>query len=270
MANRSTVLMLLFLSCLVACGTGFRLVRTKGNRSSRTNLSSDLVGNSTKVSCPTGKQVLALPGFRRWCGDCPKCDCGPYPHCRKITDGKNGPLCTKPLDDGGECYLAAYPSGAIGGWQGLNFLTGKHTYSATHGTSKSNAAQKTGLWSSEVTSTVTAGVEVSPGILGAGGKFTAEASLSAGLRAELSHSYSKEWTMNKEETYTIEFPEDKGFLWQWVIQIKTNDGKYLQSKTRDYAITAGKWEKPRCLPGYGTDAPRYQKCYSKSTTLPAR
>jgi len=162
-----------------------------------------------------------------------------------LTEGKGG--CT--------------PTSATGRWEYQHVLAGSTTDSIMRGTTKTHDEQKTETWSEKVTRTVSEKL----GVEGNGGKV----STSVEIGHEQSNMYASEWAKKEEEKYDITF--DKSYegkvLWQWQITVKDNCGTTVP-KTRDYAITDGAYQQPRCVPGYALDGLAYQKCHDATHTLP--
>lgn len=145
-------------------------------------------------------------------------------------------------------------SSANGDWVPRETIQGETTYSIQHGTSKSHSESKTKEWSQSVTRTVSKGFKFG------------SASVSNEISHSTSKSYSNEWSSNTLASYTVTFKDtDRGKqLWQYIIKIKDDCSHAEQTLTKDWALTAGKWQKPCCPPGYGggghtTD---YQACHS--------
>jgi hypothetical protein len=143
---------------------------------------------------------------------------------------------------------------AKGDWVARETIQGQTEYSIQHGTSKKHAESKTKEWSQSVTTTVTAKFEFG------------SASVSNEIGHKTADSYSNEWSSNSLSSYQVTFKDkdDGKQLWQYVIKIEDDCTHTEQTFTRDYALTAGKWQKPCCPPGYGgqghtTD---YQSCHS--------
>merc|ERR1712151_82272 len=93
---------------------------------------------------------------------------------------------------------------------------------------------------------MTAGV----GFKGVGIEVSVGGELSDSLRQEQATTQAYSWTMNQEEGYELELPPNSGYLWQWHVRTQLENGEVYTSRTRNFALTAGLFEKPRCIPGY--------------------
>merc|ERR1712127_810106 len=145
-------------------------------------------------------------------------------------------------------------SNANGDWIAHEVIQAEVTYTYQHGTAKKHTESKSKEWSQSVTTAVTSKFEFG----------------SVSVSNEIGHktvdSYSNEWSSNSLSSYQVTFKDkdDGKQLWQYVINIKDDCTHTEETFTRDYALTAGKWQKPCCPPGYGgqghtTD---YQSCHS--------
>lgn len=174
------------------------------------------------------------------------------------------------MDMGGSRNLYIHPwhgganqrwhiGGAItvnGRWQARGYVaTGGTKYTAKHGSVKTSSTTRSEEWSTSV------GAEVS-----AGGTFMG-IGLSATLSTEIGHSlsmaHSTEFSMSTEETYEHSFnyvPNQQIYLWQWGYDTDTDGAERVTTKTISFAVTAGLYQRPRCVPGYCTDHPICQQC----------
>jgi len=94
---------------------------------------------------------------------------------------------------------------------------------------------------------------------------TLNAGISSSLGSELSTEFKKTVENSKEEKMSFKMVPTDGarFAWQWTY-LYYEGGVTTPVKTNELAITAGKWEKPKCLPGYAKDPDNgYQVCISE-------
>lgn len=172
-----------------------------------------------------------------------KYSCSPTGGCDQCTAGTVAPPCTA--------------TSADGDWVAHEVIQAQVTYGLQHGTAKSHAESKTQSWSKSVTKTVSGGFSFA--------KVTASKTIGSGT----SQTYSDEWSANTEVSYSVTFPaEDAGLqLWQYVINIEDSCGHTEQTKTTDYALTAGRYQKPCCPAGYGGPGHTidYQVCHAPAT-----
>jgi hypothetical protein len=143
---------------------------------------------------------------------------------------------------------------ASGDWISHEVIQGEVKYTMEHGTAKKHSESKTNEWSKSVTSTV-------------GAKFSfASASVSTKIAHDTSSSYSNEWSSSTTTKYSVTFPNsDSGKqLWQYVININDDCSHNERTMTKDYALTAGRFQKPCCPAGYGAGDHKqdYQACHS--------
>lgn len=136
-----------------------------------------------------------------------------------------------------------------GKWQPLHALQKETEYTFKHGTTKTQSVTKSSEWSSSVTGSV------NKGFFG----------VSATLATKLVSSHEKEWSVSETLSVRQLFEFVKGrqmYLWQWQYEVGTSTAETVMTKTLDYALTAGRWEGPKCAPGYCKDQPRCQVCES--------
>jgi len=83
------------------------------------------------------------------------------------------------------------------------------------------------------------------------------------VSSSLQTSFHRARSTSEEKTFSVEIEdtENEKYLWQWTFVTKFKDGTRLEDVgTKEYAITAGKFQRPKCIPGFG-DIPRYQTCH---------
>lgn len=162
----------------------------------------------------------------------------------------------------GACGPSIAATAAAGRWVYLRALSGDQTLRIMHGTTKAGSETTTNSWATSVTTTVSTSL--------AFGSFGSDVSVETSVANEQSHAYSSEWGANSEEEFTVYFSSsyEGKILWQWQFFVEDNYGNQLNPKTRDYAITNGRYERPRCFPGYATDQVAYQTCFDSLHTLP--
>lgn len=165
---------------------------------------------------------------------------------------------------GGQVEVEVERVQVTGSWQPRASILGTRTLTLTVGSTKESAETRSNTWASKVTASAQVGMTVA----GPGGTLT----LSSEVSKDQTRSFSNVWTTNKEETITDEFSRngsDEIYLWQWVLEIDSGPSiEKVTTKTKEYALTKGKWEPPRCLPGWATDFPRYQECSDGAHALP--
>jgi len=131
---------------------------------------------------------------------------------------------------------------AIGEWKPRFTISTEMTYTLTHGVDRSNTT-----------------------VLERSARVAATATVlqtQTSAEAEISHSFSREVSKSKEEKFQLRLgpAPGRGYLWQWVFSI---DG-IVTVKTKEFALTAGRYEKPQCLPGYAAHGdPTYQSCFGE-------
>lgn len=148
------------------------------------------------------------------------------------------------------------PFKVVGMWESQFDIIAPTDQALEHGTHKETAYSKTSTWSSTVTSSVKAGLNVKG--------LSTEVSISKEDSEEYVNNYHKEWTVSDKISFTVHFQEqDVGkHVWQWVFVITDAEGEVTTTLTRDYAITESKTQPPKCEPGYSTSAVKktYQEC----------
>merc|ERR1712167_424184 len=84
------------------------------------------------------------------------------------------------------------------------------TYTLKHGTSKKSSVQKSASWGESVTGKV----QSSMGVKGVNGE---SAEVDSSISQSQAESYSSEWSMSEEETFSITFKEsyEGKALFQW-------------------------------------------------------
>jgi len=155
-----------------------------------------------------------------------------------------------------------------GAWVPLHSVNvGGVTITEKIGTSKTHEETKSSSWAASTTSKLSMNMKAGVGFKGFSAEVNVGTELSRTMSQEHAWSQSYSWTMNTESIYSFTLPPNSGYLWQWHIRTEVRSGDVLTSKTRNFAVTKGLWEKPRCLPGYELDGAACQECYSEETTL---
>lgn len=155
-----------------------------------------------------------------------------------------------------------------GAWVGMYSVNaGGYKIWEKTGTSKTHSDTTTNSWAREVTSTLSYSMKAGVGFLGSSVEVSVGAELSTSLRQEHSSTQSYSWSANEEEGFELTLPANSGYLWQWHIRTELGSGDVYQSKTRNFAVTMGLFQKPRCLPGYETDGASSQVCWSEESTI---
>lgn len=144
-----------------------------------------------------------------------------------------------------------------GKWHAQFTIAAPTTITFKHGTTKTNEHTKTTTWNGEVTSHVESDLK----IFGFGGK----ASVDVKAGGEIANQCSDEWQTNDEEDFAVAFAqEDVGkFVWQFQFAIDDSCESGAEPITKEYALTAGAWEEPCCIPGYCVDAPQCNVCHTE-------
>jgi len=143
-----------------------------------------------------------------------------------------------------------------GRWVPLHGVVGKRIYTEKVGVTKGTEATKSSQWSKSVSTSVSAGVGCAFG--------SVSSTLSTEVSKSMSSSHSRQWSQTKEMDFSMEIsPKDGAYLWQWQYLMDTEYVESFWVKTKDYAVTAGIPEIPKCAPGWclKKNMPRYQKCY---------
>lgn len=171
-----------------------------------------------------------------------------------------GWTCCKPNEKTKTCQLRRnLPLNVSAKWEAKHTLAGATTISLTTGvTQETSVSRFIGLSSSISTKMGPPAVD----------GMTSE--MSSELTTTMSKEFTKTRSMSEVKEFTVKFiPGTKmTYLWQWVYNTILEDGTVIeQVGTKEYAVTAGKWEKPNCLPGYAIDAPKYQKCVDDTHTI---
>lgn len=165
------------------------------------------------------------------------------------------------------------PKSGNGAWVGLHSVNaGIITISEKIGTTKTHERTTTDSWASEVTRTLSRSFKAGVGFLGLSAEVEVGSSLSESLRQEHINSQSYAWAMSQEEAFELELPPNSGYLWQWHIRTELENGEVYTSRTRNFALTAGLFQKPRCIPGYclgggQANVAACQVCYSEEATI---
>jgi len=155
-----------------------------------------------------------------------------------------------------------------GAWVGLYSVNaGGYKIWEKVGTTKTHEQTTTNSWAREVTSTLSYSMKAGVGFEGFSSEVSVGAELSVSLRQEHSNTQSYSWSVNEEEGFELTLPPNSGYLWQWHIRTELANGLVYQSKTRNFAVTMGLFQKPRCLPGYELDGAACQECWSEESTI---
>lgn len=153
-------------------------------------------------------------------------------------------------------------SSVSGKWQAQFTVAAPTTITFKHGTTKTESLTKTTTWSGEVTTHVESDFK----IFGFGGT----ASVDAKVGLSVANTYQSEWSMNTEEDFQVGFQQDDVGKYVWQFQFAVDDAceSGAQSVTKEYALTAGAWEEPCCIPGYCVDAPQCNTCHEEQFLIP--
>jgi len=155
-----------------------------------------------------------------------------------------------------------------GAWVGMyDVNAGGYKIWEKTGTTKTHSETKTSSWAREVTSTLAYSMKSGVSFFGASVEVSVGGEMSTAMRQEHSSSQSYSWSANEEEGFELTLPPNSGHLWQWHIRTELGSGDVYQSKTRNFAVTRGAFQKPRCLPGYGMDGASMQVCWSGESTI---
>lgn len=144
---------------------------------------------------------------------------------------------------------------------------GNITITEKIGTTKSREETKTSSWAASTTNTLSISMKAGVGFMGLSAEISTGAEMSRTLSQEHASSSSQYWSMNTESSYSFTLPPNSGYLWQWQIRTEVRSGDVLTSKTRNFAVTRGLFQKPRCVPGYELDGAACQECWSEETTI---
>jgi hypothetical protein len=127
-----------------------------------------------------------------------------------------------------------------------------------HGTSKKYSESKTTEWSDSLT------LAMSKGLLVKGLKMSAEISNS------FSRTYSSEWSVDTQQTFSVTFESKDVGKTVWRFQFDENDSciHAEQTITQDFALTANAETPPCCLPGHFVNDNTYRNCISQEASLP--
>lgn len=160
--------------------------------------------------------------------------------------------CCRPTEKTKTCQLRRdFPVTTKPRWVPLHTLAGTTKISLTTGVVRETEIAKT------IALSTTMKVSIGdPDVSGYGAETT----------QSLEQSFRQARSTSASSTFEVEFQakEDEKYLWQWVFVTKMQDGSEIEDVgTKEYAVTAGRWEKPKCLPGYAKDAPRYQQCHGE-------
>lgn len=154
---------------------------------------------------------------------------------------------------GEDVYYNSTPNCTIGSisgqWVELQSNPGPSSLSVTLGVQHGYAAGNTTTWGSDVTTQVKTGFSA----FGA----SASVSVSGEMSDKMSSSYSQTFQMSSATMRTFDF--DAGFVWQWQFKVTDRCGSSIVSGT-DFAITAGEYAPPCCLPGWAKNISEYKDC----------
>lgn len=144
---------------------------------------------------------------------------------------------------------------AVGKWLPLQSLIAGHEskLKLTHGVSKSETSQ------TETVSTSSATYSLF-------NEANENAFFSATVEGSVSNLFSQEVSTTEQEEFSVTIHPKKGetYLWQWVFDL----GKGVKVETKNYALTDGLYEVPKCLPGQNAHGDNsYQKCHSPEFEL---
>merc|ERR1712129_259428 len=107
----------------------------------------------------------------------------------------------------------------------------------------------TASWSNSVTNTLAVSMKAGVGFLGASVEVETGITIQGQTSRSHSNAMSSSWTESTQSWYTLPFQAD-GFLWQWQIRTELRNRQVTQSNSREFAVTNGPLQPPRCLPGY--------------------
>lgn len=112
--------------------------------------------------------------------------------------------------------------------------------------------QRTSGWerSSEWSASITTAIEMSAALDFGFGSGSATASVSAEVGTSWSRSYSSSWTTDSSASLTLSWQHDGLSLWQFALDTEDMCGATTVVNIKEYAWTARRDFKPRCLPGY--------------------
>jgi len=140
---------------------------------------------------------------------------------------------------------------------------GQYTFTETFGTQHQSQQTQTFGWASAVSSTLSTSMKAGVKFFGSGIEVEVGASLTSDMSVQHANQKQYSWAMTSEETFswTIEnVPGQSSLLWQWHIRTALRNGDVVFSKTRDFVITRGYYEPPRCVPGWCNDPESCQSC----------
>jgi len=161
-----------------------------------------------------------------------------------------------PGEDPDECAA----ENVLGSWHPKFSVASATTATLTYGVSKTDSRTTTQEWNTQVSTKATSSVQVSAfGVTAGGG---AEVGSSIGMSR--TNQYSESWTVSQTEEFSVTFDGDDAgkYLWQFEFDIDDTCLGGEQTTTRAFAITAGAFEEPCCVPGYCVDGPNCGACFS--------
>jgi len=158
------------------------------------------------------------------------------------------------------------PKRGAGAWMPKYSVYSGSSITETTGTTKSSSTMQESSWSTSVTSTLS--VKMTAGVKFLGASLGVETGIEISGTTSRSHtsSVSESWTVSRQSEYTLPFTAN-GYLWQWEIRTELDNSQVVSSYTKNFAVTRGAWEAPRCLPGYQMDGLAHQECFSREFTL---
>merc|ERR1739845_18305 len=139
-------------------------------------------------------------------------------------------------------------------------VPGSLTY--TVGTTAKHKETRTSEWAMSAKIAIEAGVEI---------KDTASYSTkySVELSRKISNAYSQEFAKTTQVKRTYEFPQQSvgKQLWQFVFYASDTCRHSEITDVDEFALTAGAFEPPCCIPGWATDAPTYRFCKNQESMI---
>jgi len=162
----------------------------------------------------------------------------------------------------GECLADCKANLVQGVWMGRFSIAGPIAETFKWGTQKQYSSSTTSTWSSSVTSSVEAGIDIK-------GFASAKASVGSDIGSELAQNDEQTWTANQEFDFQITFDgtEVGKYVWQFSYNITDTCTHEEHTVTKEYTLSRGLFEPPCCVPGYNLDAPYSRVCYSNETLI---
>jgi hypothetical protein len=191
------------------------------------------------ADCGGGNCMKATKGSgRRWILECGNCVCTPPPPPPKVTK-------------------------VVAAWQFVRQIPHEVKVSWKHGTTKTHAYTRAYKWSEAVTSTVSNELEVAAVFEGLGVGASTTRTEQRELRHSMSQAYKDEWSVNTEiEDETIFHRQYGQYLWQWTFFIYSgSDVTPTIAKSKSFAQTSRRSERPKCYPGEFIDDTYSQTCH---------